>query len=333
VVSRQLLVMGYGLLMNVYLAAYLVCRDCHPLVAQANHLAHWITLSGVAALLLSVMLRVKRPFLVWMMPGALAFALWYGPGFLPRPAPTLNGETFTAATFNTLDDITIFEHADADDTLQVIRGLDADIVAVQELGPLLRYKLENDLRADYPYQVHKVLHGYEGLDILSRYPILESEAHIVVDVTQDYNAAPRYLRAVLDINGRQVVVYNFHPARPTFRPGLEYDDVNHQLNVRGMLDRLAEEELPTLMLCDCNLTARSRTYQWLDDRFDNAFAARGWGFGLTFPASGGRAPLPVMRIDHIWFSDDFAALDAKVGDDSGGSDHYPVWSRLVLRDR
>jgi endonuclease/exonuclease/phosphatase family metal-dependent hydrolase len=322
---------AFGLLMNVYLTAHLVCRDCFPLLAQANHLAHWITLSAVMVLLAGMVFRPNRRVMMWIAPGALAFALWYGPGFLPRPTPTISGQTFTAATFNALDDITVTERADDDDTLRVIAGLDADIIAVQELGPLLRFRLENDLRAEYPYQVHKVLHGYEGLGLLSRFPILESEAHIVVDANQDYDAAPRYIRAVIDLEGQRVAVYNFHPTRPRFRPGADYDAVFHEMNIRAMLDRLALEELPILMLCDCNVTPRSRPYGWLNERFGNAFAARGWGFGLTFPANGYLAPFPIVRIDHIWYSHDFAALDARVLNDGGGSDHFPLWARLVLR--
>jgi endonuclease/exonuclease/phosphatase (EEP) superfamily protein YafD len=328
----SLVLLAYGLLINGYLTVYLICRDCIPLVAQANHLAHWITFSSVIALLAALIFRVHHGVLVWVTPGVIAFAFWYGSAWIPKPAPHVEGDSFTAATFNALDDITLFERANPDDTLAVIRGLDADIIAVQELGPLLRYQLENDMRADYPYQVHKVLHGYEGLGLLSRFPIVESETHIVVKVAEDYDSAPRYIRAVIDLKGRRVAVYNFHPTRPAFRPGVEYDDAFNQMNVRAMLDRLEMEELPILMLCDCNATPRSRTYAWLDDRFDNAFDARGWGFGLTFPASGGRAPFPIMRIDHIWYSHDFAALDAEVGADGGGSDHLPLWARLVLRE-
>ena len=324
-------VAGYGLLLNGYLAAHTACLDCHPLLAQANHLAHFITLSGVIVLVVAIILRVPRGVLMWMMPSVMAFGLWYGPNFLPRPEPNVAGDALTVATFNALDDITLPERANPEDTLAVIAGLDADIIAVQELGPLLRYRLEDDLHAAYPYQVHKVLFGYEGLGLLSRYPIVESEMHILVLEDEDYDAAPRYIRAVIDLNGRQVAVYNFHPTRPAFHPGRNYDDVFHEMNVRAMLDLLAHEDLPILMLCDCNVTPRSRPFQWLDEAFGNAFDARGWGFGMTFPANGQRAPFPIMRIDHIWFSDDFTALAAEVRHESGGSDHLPLWGRLVLR--
>jgi endonuclease/exonuclease/phosphatase (EEP) superfamily protein YafD len=83
-----------------------------------------------------------------------------------------------------------------------------------------------------------------------------------------------------------------------------------------------------LLLCDCNATPRSRQYTLLDGVLDEAFGAQGWGLGLTHPAD----PFPVFRIDYVWYTHDFAALDAKVWPDSGTSDHYPVWGRLVLRD-
>jgi endonuclease/exonuclease/phosphatase family metal-dependent hydrolase len=60
---------------------------------------------------------------------------------------------------------------------------------------------------------------------------------------------------------------------------------------------------------------------------NEAFGARGWGYGFTHPVD----PFPLVRIDYIWYSRDFAALDAEVWPDAGTSDHHPVWARLALR--
>ena len=49
----------------------------------------------------------------------------------------------------------------------------------------------------------------------------------------------------------------------------------------------------------------------------------------TWPTDG--LPFPVMRLDHILVTDDFEVLSTEMGD-PGGSDHYPVISRIRFAD-
>jgi endonuclease/exonuclease/phosphatase (EEP) superfamily protein YafD len=316
---------GYGLLVTLFWGMHLLCRDCFVLVQQAQHVMHFITLVTLLMLVAGALIFIRRWMLIALLPGALMFAVWYGPSFLPKSEPEARGIQITVATFNVLGHI-----ANPDETFAVVDALDADVIAFQELRPTLQGKMESDLREEYPYQVSKVIQGFEGLGLISRYPIVESNIELDVDFIEPDLAAPRFLRVVLDVDGRRVVVYGFHPTIPYFEVGRSYDDDILSINVRDMVAAIEAEVDPVILLCDCNSTPRSIQYAWLDDVLHEAYGARGWGFGLTHPAEEW-AITPLFRIDYVWYSDEFEAIAASVWDDSGGSDHFPLWARLDLR--
>jgi endonuclease/exonuclease/phosphatase family metal-dependent hydrolase len=41
----------------------------------------------------------------------------------------------------------------------------------------------------------------------------------------------------------------------------------------------------------------------------------------------------LWRIDYVWHNDAFAAIRARVGDDNGTSDHFPLIVSLVLKTK
>jgi endonuclease/exonuclease/phosphatase (EEP) superfamily protein YafD len=295
-----------------------------------NQIAPWITLFSLLAFSLAFTLRAPRWLVLWLAPGMIAFVWWYAPAWLPKAPAHAKGVEFTAVTYNVLGHL-----ADPEQTFAVIRDTDADLIALEELRPTLQAKLRNDLSDRYPYQVSKVVQGYDGLALLSRFPILESEISLEIDFEHIDLDTPRYLRAVVDIQGRPVAVYVLHPATPAWYTRhldgipLEYDDTHLQAHITAAVKKISAETFPVLLLCDCNGTPRSRQYRMLDGILDEAFGARGWGLGLSHPVE----PFPLVRIDYIWYTGQFTALDARVWPESGSSDHYPVWGRLVLRSR
>ncbi len=319
----------WGGIVNLFLIGNVIADGARPIILM-NHLAPWITLISLIVFPLVLILRAPFRLLIWLMPGVIAFAWWYGPAWLPKSAPDVDGVEITAGTYNVLGHL-----ADPDQTFAVIQNMNADIVALEELRPTLERKLKSDLSERYPYQISKVVQGYDGLALLSRYPITEHTIDFDIDPEHPDLAAPKYIRAVLDVNGESVVVYVIHPTIPT--PNIyavpftrfltEYDETYLYAHIERVYNMVRHETLPVLVLCDCNTTPRSRQYRLLDSVLDEAFGARGWGFGFTHPVD----PFPLLRIDYVWYSRDFEALDAEVWPDAGTSDHHPMWARLVLR--
>jgi endonuclease/exonuclease/phosphatase family metal-dependent hydrolase len=85
--------------------------------------------------------------------------------------------------------------------------------------------------------------------------------------------------------------------------------------------------LPTLILCDCNMTDTSETYAQLRRVVADSFQERGWGVGHTLSVTG--VPFPVQRVDYIWHTDELHVIDAYIGPD-GGSDHLPMVATLSM---
>ncbi len=312
----------WGLVPNLYLTYHFICGDCLPIVAQFNHIAHFVLLSGLVGFVTTIILRGNKQQIAWFLPSIIIFGLWFGGNWLPKSTPDVEGIEIKVATYNVLGFM-----ADPEQTFAVIRNLDADLIGLQELRPILDSKLQTELREAYPYQVSRVVQGFEGLALLSRYPIISHEFSIDDDFENpDVLFTPKYLRAVVDIEGIHVAVYVYHPATPLYEILKSYNDEGIQYQTQVIAGLAAREAIPTLILCDCNSTQRSRQYAILDDVLDNAFTKVGRGFGLTHPAD-----FPIMRLDHVWYSDEFVAIDAGVVKESGTSDHYPLWAILDLQ--
>ena len=69
------------------------------------------------------------------------------------------------------------------------------------------------------------------------------------------------------------------------------------------------------------MTNTSETYVCLHTVIGDSFQERGWGFGNTLRVDS--VPVPVQRVDYIWYTNELSAVDAAIGLD-GGSDHLPM---------
>jgi endonuclease/exonuclease/phosphatase family metal-dependent hydrolase len=311
----------WGGAVNVFLVANGLALDAEP-VAMINQLAHGALLLHLPIFALAWTMRGSLRLVAWLLPGVLAFCVWYGSAWLPKSAPEPRGITFTVVTHN----IQGFG-ADPQIAVTLIRAMDADIVALQEARGTQEIAFQRQLTDMYPHQVFYVATG-NGLALLSRYPIRAVQR---VPVAGD---VPRHLRVEIEINGRRVAIFVIHPPTPTWAQGVDtlaemlraYDETEHRRQVDFAIEQLRAESLPVLLFCDCNATPRSYTYRQLNRVLDDAFGAQGWGLGLTHPVG----TLPLLRIDYVWHSAEFTAIDAKVWRDAGTSDHYPVWAKLAL---
>lgn len=312
-------VVGWGALVNFYLSAHLICVDCIDPLAILNHAAHYLTLSAVIVFIIAFIFRANKWVLVWLLPGVFAFALWYGQNFLPKPEPKVDGIEITAASYNVLGHL-----ADPNQLIQVISLMDADIIAFEEFDPKVETQVKTELSSKYPFQISKL-----GLGLFSKYPILESTLELDGFVQGDLSKA-RYIRAVIDIQGQEIVVYAFHATYPPFSLPFHFDDYNLDANVKEVTHLIKQEILPILLLCDCNLTPRTPQYGILNEILDDSFQEQGWGFGLTHPSKYyGR--FRKIRIDYLWHSEEFETIYARVWPDSGTSDHHPIWGQFILR--
>lgn len=213
--------------------------------------------------------------------------------------------------------------------IEIIRESGADIVTLQEVSQEAEALFAAELGDSYPYRAAALAGGrYNGQIILSRYPILEEKA---------WYPERRLLRAVMDVNGIPVTVYNAHPTSPG---STQMNTTQRSADITFLLEQAAAETNPTLLMGDFNSEPWSEDYSRVAAVFGDAFAVVGEGGGLTYPdysqpQARVSARLPsftplVIRLDYIFYADSFTALAAQVGASSGGSDHRPVTAILRL---
>ena len=103
--------------------------------------------------------------------------------------------------------------------------------------------------------------------------------------------------------------------------------------------RNLSSETPLIVAGDANATDLSDAYAFLSDDLVDSWREAGAGFGHTYPSSSSpgipalnlRFPNWLVRIDYIFHSEHWEAIDARVAPSSGGSDHRAVIAELVLR--
>lgn len=311
--------------MTGYLLVRLAAGECWNFIAFANNLVPWWALGALIACGVAIFSRFRWVLIALQLPILGAFLILYGAMYNPArtSAQDHTGFEISAATYNLSAGF-----SQPRPVVDVLKSLDTALIGVQELGRGRAITLRQQLSDQYPYQVFYLAPQYQGLGLLSQYPVLE---HYVKRSRVGYL---RYLRVVVDVSGMPVAVYVVNPSAPDNHSWpLTYNDDNREDVINSLLIRLEMETYPVLILCDCNLTDQSDDYRKMDRVLDDAFRQAGWGMGFTFPVASDSVILPlppVVRLDYIWYSAPFVAVKAYVVNDTGTSDHRPVVARLVV---
>jgi len=285
-------------------------------VEMVSTMAHWLFLGAVLLVPVAVWRR-RWTTLALLAVSGLVFIGLYGELFLPRlkrqPAcQSQNNSGVRVMTFNISNGL-----AASDDLVRVLRKSGADVIGIQELPSGQEAKLEAELRNEYPHQIF-LSEGFSGIGVLSRHPITEQVGFWI--------ASDRpYLDVRLDVNGNPLRIIVAHP-HVHFGPGAP---AAIQAKMSALADLINRGE-STILMGDFNFTDQNGGYRSLVEAgFLDVHRAVGWGFGSTYPERrwSGDGWLPLVRIDHIFVSDDICPRRVWLGRD-GGSDHLPVMTDL-----
>lgn len=278
-----------------------------------NSLLPALLLPALVLLPLSLIFRRWRAALL-QTPAVIAFVVMFGYAFTPPTVPAAPaGIEISVLTFNIS-----LKNRDFEAVGQLIRDADADVVALQEINRAAYFYLDDDLADIYPYRAFHPDSAPPGQAVLSRYPILEDNFWQVERAHQ---------RVVLDVEGQRLAFYNIHPVHFSLNRRSLFNFDGQQREVDDILERLSHEDGALLILGDFNTTDQTDMYFRFAALYGDAFRVAGDGFGLTFPAW-----MPLARLDYVFYNAAFVPLDAHVWATSGGSDHHPVYARLVLSD-
>ena len=319
-------VSGYVALIALWLCGRGLFFDRFWPLALINTIAEYLFVPLPFLLLASLWQRRWSAFIPLCLP-LVTFLALFGELFWPLPLFKARADhhspSLTAMTFNVL-----YSNQEYGGLARSIQAASPDLVGLQELTPPSAEALAGMLEADYPYSTLRPLESGRSVGLLSRYP-LESVTWFKLPPLD--NA----LHATIRLEGQRIHVFVVHLSPNNFfnYPRAEFIPLVIERYGRRAAEvtRLQEEvgplNEPVVLLCDCNMSDTSEAYTRLQAFLRDSFREAGWGLGHTLIPPG--APFPVQRIDYVWHSAEFNAIEAKVGQEDG-SDHLPVVAQLRL---
>lgn len=213
---------------------------------------------------------------------------------------------------------------------EVVKSAKPDILCLQESIALGR-------NPDPVENLRKYLKGWDmiragDIAILSRFPI-ESRKVYIMPVT----VRRAILKAVINVNGHRVSVFNVHfatamkPHSLMRRKNMLPEYIAETARARSiqawyLLDWVGKTSSPVIIAGDFNTPPRGRIYRRIEHSYRSAFALAGWGTGCTF-----RSDMPLLRIDHIFVGNRLSVIDCKALK-TQASDHRPLIARVVFED-
>ncbi|GAP98443.1 putative membrane protein [Leptolyngbya sp. NIES-2104] len=282
-------------------------------LALLNTFAPYLFLPIVVLLPLAFWSRRKR-LLIGLMLGCLLFVGLFPPR-LNFPTVARRDTLLRVMSFNLL-----WSNQDYPKVTQMIRAMDVDVIGIQELQPKELPNLLKAISPIYPYHAIHPVDRFHTVALFSRLPL---------EAVKPLSSPPieRGLQATIYAGNQHINVLVTHLTPnniPLDRLVVETIDryTKRAAETEFLKKYIPEQTLPTLMLCDCNMTDSSETYHELRKVLKDSFQERGQGIGHTLINSS--IPwLPVQRLDYIWHTGDLQPIQAFVGSD-GGSDHLPV---------
>jgi endonuclease/exonuclease/phosphatase (EEP) superfamily protein YafD len=257
--------------------------------------------------------------LLWWQVGPALTGWWQGGSRAPSRATTgaasPGGGHVRVMTVNAE-----FGRVDAAELVTQVRNRRVDVLTVQELTPDLVTRLDAaGLDQELPSPVLRAQPGYQGTGIWSRWPVTP-----LGDVPGTNSATPRAL--VHPPTGEPFTVIAVHPMAPA-GPGADrlWRADLHRL-------RTATQEAltgPVVVAGDFNATRDHALFRdllatGLGDALDDAPNAPWLGF--TFPV-GRRFP-PIMRLDHVLYSERDLECASATTLTLPGTDHRTVLATL-----
>ncbi len=218
---------------------------------------------------------------------------------------------------------------------EVIKQSDADIIGLQEVDNHFSQRsnfedqakwLANYLGMHYAYAANLDYEPLQegdhrrqyGTAVLSKYPILSSQNHLLTNIPYPVNPTEQrgLLETVINVKGNHIHFYNTH---------LDHRrSEQRNLQIREILDIAKQKEGTKIFAGDFNAAPKSAEILKMTAQYKDVFAELGQNEDYTIPADK-----PTSRIDYIFTSEDVKIRTGEVID-TLASDHLPITAELVL---
>jgi vancomycin resistance protein VanJ len=333
-----LLTWVYAAMILGWLAARLLWGDRLWPLAVANSFPAVFFLPLPLMVLFAAVSRKRAAWIAVCIPVVLWLAM-FGWRYLPRgPRAEATGAELRVMAFNIL-----VSNQDVEAVAGAVEAAQPDLIAFSELRTDMDAALAQRLGVTYPYRTVQRLPGASfGSGIYSRWPF-ENLGSLKTGL------GLRSAAADVHTPDGTVRFVALHP-RSTWldRSSLGAAETSIQENFRGREAQLAAVcryvdewgDRPLILAGDFNTSEFSDAYRCVAQRLGDSYREVGWGTGHTWPAQQTKhipsrwlqVLAPVTRIDYVFHSRHWDAVEAQVLKMDTGSDHRPIVVTLRWTD-
>ena len=279
----------------------------------------------VITLLILSLYALLTDFQVWYQWGFLAALLanltylsYQIYPFLPfaerqmKQADPSDGDGFSLMIANVLQD-----NEEKEPLLALIRTRKPNLIVLSETDRLWAKAMEA-IHDDYPYRQAKVLDNTYGIMLFSQLEIIESEIRYLVE-----DHIPSIFALVKLPSGEPFQIICIHPTPPVPGENIRSTERDKEILLVGKIAK--KSPLPVIVSGDLNDVAWSYTNALFQSTSGLLDPRRGRGFYNTFHAHHRFFRYP---LDHVFCSAHFQLVEIERLPDIG-SDHFPMWLKLV----
>ena len=318
----QALSLIYALVVNIWFFMQILSGDQYWWVYMINIVAIYLFIPFFGQLIAAIW---SKKALIWasMLVVALIWAYYFGAFFIPKNDTIIPKKSVTLMTSNVLTG-----RKNPEAFISSLIRSNADVIAFQELNSELANAIRIELDELYPYQTLKSSVGFDGMGIISKYPLTVER--------NTYRASwpvgfPQIV--TIDADGYIFRLINFHAQPPEIAPeaALLFNNIRNE-EAQELLVLASQDNTPTILLGDLNATAQNDAYRIITTAFSDVWKEKGYGLGHT--KTNPLETLPpqwLARIDYIFHSSDLYTLSAEIGPWDTYSDHRPVIAEIGFR--
>lgn len=205
--------------------------------------------------------------------------------------------------------------------LDVVYAADPDIVLAMETTEWWVEQLA-PLQNQYPHRVLYPLGNTYGMALYSKLPLDNTEIKFL-----SHERVPSIHTEVRLPDGSPFVLHAMHPVPP--KPSEYPDNIGEEeVALLKVGEMVVESEKPTVVAGDFNDVAWSRTSRLFGTESGLGDVRIGRGLYNSFDATSNILRWP---LDHVYVSGEFAVLDMERLP-KFGSDHFPIFVRLTMRE-
>ncbi len=228
--------------------------------------------------------------------------------------PVSSQEGFSLMISNVLQD-----NKDTDRLVALIKQRKPNLIVLSETDQLWAKAMEV-IHDDYPYRKSQILDNTYGLMLFSQLEIIESEIQYLVE-----DHIPSIFALVKLPTGDPFQMICIHPTPPVPGENVRSTERDKEILLVGKLAK--KSPLPLIVSGDLNDVAWSYTNALFQNTSGLLDPRRGRGFYNTFHAHHLLFRYP---LDHVFCSAHFQLAEIERLPDIG-SDHFPMWVKLVYK--